>query len=326
MPKSKKVSKKKPAPLPGSAEESDEQLSPRHSPRPGSARDQSPDYRSEEEGSLKQGSPTHVPETVEAHRADSVNSPVQSDQSSSDHSDSSSSESDEGSGEDSNVVSGDNKESAKTSPERVDISSDCEPDKGAIGSVNPQKQAGSAGSPPNVAIYQALSSSKKVTDGSEPDASPKLAVLSQHAQERPGNQPPQPSVSSPSKRDKNLFFQPHGNSAQHAPADEGQADGSPEQGKLESTEFEEEKPEERQEKRMKRVKRKARMKRVKRKARKEKLREAQRQGDASAKRAAEIHAPNDSAIGCGSGVRNRHRQNSCFDDCLRFHSMIREQV
>ena len=133
MTKPKKVSKKKPAPAPSSAEESEEQLSPRHSPQPGPARDQSPDYRSDEAGSPKPRSPTHVPENVEAHRADP---PVQSDQSGSESSRSSSYESDGGSGEDLNVVSGDNKEPANPSPERVDISSDSEPETGAIGNPN----------------------------------------------------------------------------------------------------------------------------------------------------------------------------------------------
>jgi hypothetical protein len=286
----KKVSKKKPSPPPSihsepsSAEESDgglsERLSPRHSPQHGSAREQSPDYHSDEEALPKQESPTQVPsKAAEAPRS---NSHDQSD-SDADHSDSSSSGSDEGSGEDSNVVSGDNKKPAKSSPERVDISSDSEPDKGAIGSGSPKEQAGSASSPPNVAVSQAFSSPRKFTAGSEPDASPKLAVLSQNAEERPGKQPPQPSVSSPSKRDKKFLFQPQGNSAQPAPADESQADGSPERGKLEGMELEEENPDERQEKRMRR------------KARNEKLREAHRQSEASAQRAAEIPAPSDRA-------------------------------
>jgi hypothetical protein len=137
MPKSRKASKRKsaqpPAPAthsePNSAEESDgsqEQLSPRHSPQPGSARSQSPDYQSDD-----QRSPTHVPEADEAHRADSVNSPVQSDQSGSDNSQSSPSESGEDSGEATNVVSGDVKETANSSQERVYISSDSDPEDGS---------------------------------------------------------------------------------------------------------------------------------------------------------------------------------------------------
>jgi hypothetical protein len=280
------VSKRKSAPPPSihsepsSAEESDgglsEQLPSRHSPQPGSAREPSPDYQSDEEVS-----PTkpHVPsDAVEAPRADSHG---QSD-SSSDHSHSSSSGSDEDSEEGEDVVSGDKKQPANPFQEMVEISSDSEPDKEANASGNSQEQARSASSPQNVTVSQALSSPRKFTVGSGPAASPKLADLSDQVQEHHGNQPPQSSVSL-SKRDKKFLLPPHGDSARHAPADEGQADGSPEEGKLDVKELEGESPERRREERKKI------------KARKEKLQEARRQSETSAQRTAEIPAPGDRA-------------------------------
>lgn len=147
----------------------------------------------------------------------------------------------EGSDEELRVDSGDRQEPANSTLERVDISSDSDPNEDEKGNGNSQEQAEPVAPAETVAVSQALPSPEKFTVSGSQDG-----ALSEQAEESSSSKLPRTSVSS-RKRDKITLFSPPGGdlqytlaqeAAQHALAQEAPANSSSQHPDLEGQESE----------------------------------------------------------------------------------------